>query len=610
MSERLFTGRVSMKGLSGRKNWHAARDLLAISILGVSAVLCWCSANNRWTWASLAYPTSYLDDPERSDFFGNATYIRASDNWLGLPIFWKTVPELGAPYDGNWNDFPSLDEVVTGIQAILVKCLGLFAGLNVSFVLAHVLAAAAFYLAARLSECNRMWSFVGALAFGVAPYLFAHSPHHMQVAYFWPVAFFPLVWRWCAADAFDLSRSLPGLPGPRRALWLAIGIAFVSGAHFVYYTNVFCQLVLVTSLVRCWQRRSLAPVRPALAIIAAAAAGFAIMNIDSWTYRLFHEPNTNAFVREYKWLELYGLKLKDLFIPPMNHRSEVFASFSKAHWQAAPLLDERASYLGIIGIGAFLWLLLTGFRAMVERRERDVPLEVWQILWIVLMFTTGGLNAIIGSAGITMFRAGCRYSVVILVISLLWAARRLTVIQATSEKSRPGQATVWQWYAIASAIGMLVYWDQVPRAPTAKETASIIRQVDSDREFTKKMEAALPEGAMIFQLPIMEYPEMPAPGVPPYDHFRPFLYSTQLRYSFGSMRGRPREAWQQELGKRPLEEAVAEIEKRGFAAIYINRNGFPERAQPIEKALRTMGYSKPPIVSATGDLVCIPLEKP
>ena len=209
-----------------------------------------------------------------------------------------------------------------------------------------------------------------------------------------------------------------------------------------------------------------------------------------------------------------------------------------------------------------------------------------------------------------MFRAGCRYSVVILVISLLWAARRLTVIQATSEQSRPGQATVWQWYAIAAAIGMLVYWDQVPRAPTAKETASIIRQVDSDREFTRKMEAELPEGAMIFQLPIMEYPEMPAPGVPPYDHFRPFLYSTKLRYSFGSMKGRPREAWQQELGKRSLEEAVAEIEKRGFAAVYINRNGFPERAQPIEKALRAMGYSKPPIVSATGDLVCIPLEKP
>ena len=137
-----------------------------------------------------------------------------------------------------------------------------------------------------------------------------------------------------------------------------------------------------------------------------------------------------------------------------------------------------------------------------------------------------------------------------------------------------------------------------------------VRQVDADREFVGKMEATLPAGAMVFQLPIMEFPEMPAPGVPPYDHFRSYLYSKNLRYSFGSMKGRPREAWQKELGKRSLEEAVAEIKKRGFAAIYINRNGFPDRALPVEKALRAMGYTKPPIVSATGDLVCIPLEKP
>jgi len=164
--------------------------------------------------------------------------------------------------------------------------------------------------------------------------------------------------------------------------------------------------------------------------------------------------------------------------------------------------------------------------------------------------------------------------------------------------------------SVAVAVCMVIVWDEVPRPPTKEEMATIARQIDSDRAFAAKMEAALPAGAMVFQLPIMAFPEAPVPGMTPYDHFRPYLFSKNLRYSFGSMKGRPREAWQQELGKRSLDEAVAEIEKRGFAAIFINRNGFPERAQPIEKALRTMGYSKPPIVSATGDLVCIPLEKP
>jgi phosphoglycerol transferase len=289
----------------------------------------------------------------------------------------------------------------------------------------------------------------------------------------------------------------------------------------------------------------------------------------------------------------------------------LLAGFSRSHRAVAPLLDERASYQGIVGLACLLWLVFDSVRAMLERRERDVPMEAWQVLWIVLMFTTGGLNAILGTAGFTLFRSGCRYSIVIMAITLLWAVRRGSGLERRMLRGRRLDAGILG--VVGSAVVaacMVIVWDEVPRPPTKEEMVAIARQVDSDRAFTAKMEAALPEGAMIFQLPIMEFPEAPVPGMTPYDHFRPYLYSKHLRYSFGSMKGRPREAWQQELGKRPLEAAATEIENRGFAAIYINRNGFPDRAQPIEKALRAMGYRKPPIVSASGDLVCIPLEKP
>jgi phosphoglycerol transferase len=178
------------------------------------------------------------------------------------------------------------------------------------------------------------------------------------------------------------------------------------------------------------------------------------------------------------------------------------------------------------------------------------------------------------------------------------------------------------------AAALLILWDQVPRAPTAEETVTIRRQVDADREFAEKMEAALPEAAMVFQLPVMEFPESPIPGVPSYDHFRPYLYSKKLRYSFGSMKGREREKWQPALQGLMFEgatldkqaqriavnttnfsRAIDELKKLGFSAIYINRNGFPDRAKGLEEALLDLGYSKPPIRNATGDLVCVVLEK-
>jgi len=228
----------------------------------------------------------------------------------------------------------------------------------------------------------------------------------------------------------------------------------------------------------------------------------------------------------------------------------------------------------------------------------------------------------------TVFRTGQRYSLVILAIVLLYAAQRMTAWQkAAASHAGPGGVSLGG-LAAAAAICGLVLWDQVPRAPAAEVTAAIARQVAADREFTAKMEAVLPKGAMVFQLPVMDFPESPQPGIPSYDHFRPYLYSSNLRYSFGSMKGREREKWQaavqgkffeaatldREAGMIRVNQAnaraaVDELKRLGFAAIYINRNGFPDRGKGIEEALLDMGYAKPPIRNATGDLACIVLEK-
>jgi phosphoglycerol transferase len=539
------------------------------------------------------------EDLEKSDVLGMLCYLKASGEGHLPPLFWKTIPNLGAPYEANWNDYPTLDEIPFFIDSLLSRAFGLFAGLNLSMLLGHLLAAAVFFCVARWSSGTVSLSFIAALAFGLSPYAFQHGPHHMQVAYVWPVAFFPLVW--CAVS------TPPGLAWGSRLFWWAVAFGFVAGLHFVYYTNVFCQLVLLGAAVQWYRTRDAGPLKVALAVIGAAAAGFALNNVDGWTYRLFHEPNSGAFVREYKWLEIYGLKIVDLVIPPITHRSDTLAGFALAHRKGAPLLDEGGSYLGIVGLLAFAWVIVDALRAGLKGKFEEVPIEAWWILWIVLMFTTGGLNAIAGAFGVTMFRAACRYSVVILAISLLYAANKLTVMQAAAaERSTDGTEKIL-WGTVAAVLGLTILWDQVPRAPTAEYTNAINVLVDSDRRFVAQMEAALPDGAMVFQFPVMEYPESPVPGVGSYEHFRPYLYSSKLRYSFGSQKGRQREAWQQEVASMPIEKALPEIARRGFAAIYINRRGFQDGGKALEDAIREQGYTRPLIRSPAGDLDCIPL---
>jgi len=598
-----------------------ARWLPLAALLG-TVLLAWCSATAIWSPAGFARPAAYLEDPGKSDIVAVYAGLRAGAAGEATPYFWKRVSRLNAPFEANWSDWPSLDELHGLVLVVAAKLFGVFAGLNLTLLLGHLLAAGTFYFVARVSGTSQLWSLVGGLAYGLAPFIFAQSPHHSAVAWAWHVPLFTLVWRWVATD--------PGLERGTRRFRQALGIGLLTGLLNVYYTNILCQLTLVGAALRYLRTHARPALLAALAVIGAAAIGFAVSNFDTWTYKAVNGPNEGALVREYKWLEIYGLKIKDLFIPPVTHRSEAFRTFGANHRKEAVLNDEDGSpYMGILGLGCLIWLVGTTISRMIHGREKEVPIEAWWLLWIVLMFTTGGLNAIAGAFGFTMFRTGARYSVVILAIVLLWAARRLTTLEAETAPTGADLATKRLWMAAAAAICGLILWDQVPRAPSREQIAAIERQVAADQEFTEKMEAALPNGAMVFQLPVMEFPEAPIPGVPPYDHFRPYIFSNHLRFSFGTHKGRERERWQpavqgkffegasldQKAGIIRVKEAnakvaVDELKRLGFSAIYVNRNGFPDRGKGLEEALLALGYDKPPIRNATGDLACFVLEKP
>ena len=574
-------------------------DTTALASLLVVVLLAWCTANAKWTALQWSQPTAYTE-PDKADVVHALAMMKAGAGGEFMPLAWKGSRDLGAPYDANWNDWPLVEELQIVFFSLLAKVFGLFAGLNLATVLGNLLAAITFYGVARFSDCSTVSAFVAALAFGLAPFIFAQSPFHLTTEYIWHVPLFLPVWRWASCEPGTTPRS------PR--FWFAVGVGFLTGLQSPYYTNILCQLTLLGAIILFCHNRSWPAFKSSLAVIGAAACAFALMNFDTWTYRAVHGPNTGALVREYKWLEIYGLKIVDMVIPPVTHHSHMLADFAAAHRAAAPLQDE-GSYLGFVGLAALALLVGTAIADVVRRRADSIPMEAWQVLWIVLFFSTGGFNAILGSLGFTLFRTGCRYSVVILAIALMYAAQRLTALQRETASHKPSGSLPLAAYAAAGALCCVILWDQVPRAPTATATAAIARQVEADREFVAAMEAALPERAMVFQLPIMEFPEAPVPGVPPYDHFRPYLYSKNLRYSFGSMKGRPREDWQKELGKMAFKDAVAEIKNKGFAAIYINRNGFPDRGKALEDSLLEMGYTKPPLRNATGELACIVLEK-
>ena len=121
------------------------------------------------------------------------------------------------------------------------------------------------------------------------------------------------------------------------------------------------------------------------------------------------------------------------------------------------------------------------------------------------------------------------------------------------------------------------------------------------------MEEGLPPQAMVFQIPVLDFPESPASHVGAYDNFRPYLFSHYLRYSFGSDKGRPQELWQHELMRLSPSDRIGHLESYGFSALYVNLNSFEDKGAGFIKVLKDMGRGDM-FTSDRGDLLCVLLQ--
>ncbi|MGB8354626.1 MAG: hypothetical protein WCD79_12105, partial [Chthoniobacteraceae bacterium] len=362
--------------------------------------------------------------------------------------------------------------------------------------------------------------------------------------------------------------------------------------------NMFAQFVLFGGLVQ-WRRHGWRASLPAVAVICVAASGFFLMNLTTFCYHFSHGPNTGAVVRAYKWLEIFALKIVDLVIPPPDHHLPFFARFGAWHTACAALPPGEmppACYIGLVGIAALLWLAFHSLRRVVDHSK--MPFEAWLVLWILLYSSVGGINGVIGSFGFLLFRSTTRYVIFILCIVLMVAVKHLSRVEFKSAVIP---------YLAALLIVALAIWDQTPPGVTFTELETMARAMASDRRFTVNMEKQLPVGAMVFQFPAMVFPESSVQGINPYDHFRPYLYSSRLRFSFGSEKGRPHEKWQPGIMQLSPAQAVEQLEKYGFSAIYVDRNGLADNGDAFEQALKEASHGEI-IESEARDLFCVILK--
>ncbi len=103
---------------------------------------------------------------------------------------------------------------------------------------------------------------------------------------------------------------------------------------------------------------------------------------------------------------------------------------------------------------------------------------------------------------------------------------------------------------------------------------------------------------MVFQLPALDFPEA-FPGAC-YDHFRPYLFSQHLRFSFGLMKGRTGDERVTSIRNVSAAEAIVILKRYGFAAIYVDRAQYQDCGHELFGGFTKMELSI--LESSRGDL--------
>ncbi len=537
----------------------------------LATALVWAAHHGRFSAADWALPTDYSGDAHEM-----LARIKAAGEGLGIPLSPQRVGRLGAPFGADWSDYPTPDKPVMLLLGALSLATTVFVAANLGLLLAHLASAASFYLVARWLRVRWEWAWAGALLFAYTYHVFHRGLAHFSFVLTWTVPV-GLLAVWLVARSHRLSWRT-------RGAWVCLVAAVGLGAGNPYLLLFWGQLLGWALIAQVLGPRRRANLVMGLATGLVALLTFVACNAELW----LHAPEPEGLPllsRNYGGTERYALKPVEMFIPPEFHRADWLAFLGQRYrrwseWHGEAFLP----YLGICGIAGLVWL--TGLAVFRLLRGRPLPGQALALGWLVAYAGVGGLtNFVAFFAGFQVFRATNRVAVFISALVLIFLVVRLSRLTAGWPVRRRLAAA-----GALAAVGLL---DQLPRGTDPEKRARIAAEVRSDLEFGGRLEAALPGGARIFQLPVIGFPEVVPPHrLTDYEHFRPYLATSRLSFSYGAAKHRARGRWQRDLEGLPAAELVRRLEEHGFAALYLNRKGFADRADRLLSDLGAMGCDR------------------
>jgi phosphoglycerol transferase len=533
------------------------------------------------------------------DLHGDARFNLMTIRNLTEQGWFQRSGRLGAPFGLDLHDFPLGGSNLQFVVLWLLALPGASAGavMNAYLVVTFVGVAVTSAFVFRWLGLSEPVATILAVAYTFLPYHFYRGEHHLFLSAYWsvPLAAYLALSLSLGRPLFERTagRGITGFLNRRTALTLAI--CAVIGSTDSYYVAYALLLVAVAGGQLALRARNLRAARPAVAVTVAVVVVLVVNLSPSVLYRQRHGPNTEVGFRFPVESEIYGLKLTNLVLPRSHHRLGL-GTIAERYGQESPIPSEGGQALGLVGTVGFLWLLLfliaAALGARLRTRAPDLHGQLAAFTLVALLAgTVGGGSMLVAYFLTPQFRSWARVSVVIAFFALAAAGSLVDGWRTTGTRRTRS--------AILAAIQVVALVDQTSGADVPRYRANGV-EYDSDEAFVADIEHRLSPEAMVFQLPVVAFPESPRPDrMKDYDQFIGYLHSQKLRWSYGGMKGREAE-WQHGLPGQPAEFLLARLAAVGFTGLTIDRFGYADNAGALEMEVSRLAGA--PAVSRNGRL--------
>ncbi len=571
--------------------------------------------------ADLRVPFLYSND---------ATAVLAHFQTVIRTGWYEFTPQLGAPLGQTYHDFPQADN----LHMMFALVMSLFTdnaalAVNVWYLLGFPLAAVTSVWLFRRIGVGKLLSLVLSVLYAITPFHWEKGENHLFLAAYFPVPLVLVLVFWMIRgepvwgvdrrpDGFRprwLSRLPRAVTGRGAVTVLVLALMGTASSYFSVFTLLMIGTAGLIALLRTRDVRRFAGAVLAGGVLVAVMLANMLPDI---LYSAVHGNNVGALVRYDNESERFALKIAQLLLPAPDHALAPLRELRQWYDTTYPYVSERPA-LGLVGAIGFLGLLGyilvrlgttaalrapgDGWRAARRMRLRETLGYLSLLTLVALLFSTiGGLETFV-SFFTQSLRSWNRLAIFISAFVLAAVGLAVDALLARAARRAPRRVGVHRATAgvVATVLLLVGVYDQSTHR-AEPDYASVAAQWNADQRWVDRLEAALPDGAMVFQLAYQAFPEANSVnGVVYTDQLKPFLHSSTLRWSGGGIRGRAEDDWAQLVAAEQAPRLVADVAVAGFEGIMVDRRTYADGGATLEAALQqALGTSAPDLVSDNG----------